>query len=279
MSGRKKKLSLKLKQYNVLLIVALVVLMLLLGTLMVFKIFGSTDYYKIESREENIRKSKQTDNADHETIGWLRVQGTNIDYPVYGVLSRQFDYPVVSETFTWSLNNDSDFHSTMIVYGHNIMNLGPQPTLHDDHFTRMEELMGFVYYDFAKDNQYIQLSMNGEDYLYKIYAVGFSTINDLNGFPSGEFNEDAKKAYMDFIKEGSFYDYDVDVTMDDNILSVVTCSRFFADGESYDFIVTGRQVRPGEKIAQSSVLRNKNYEKVLNMLEGEDDDEESKEDA
>ena len=278
MSGRKKKLSLKLKQYNVLLIVALVVLMLLLGVLMVFKIFGNSDYYKVESREENISKSRETDNADHETIGWLRVQGTNIDYPVYGVLSRDFDYPVVSETFTWSLNDDSDFHSTMIVYGHNVMNLGPNPSLHDEHFTRMEELMGFVYYDFAKENQYIQLSMNGKEYLYKIYAAGFAPLNDLNGFPSGEFSEQAKKSYMEFVKEGSFYDYDVDVNQDDDILSVVTCSRFFEDGENYDFIVTGRKVREGEKIQQSSVHRNKNYEKVLEKLEGAEDDE-SKENA
>lgn len=273
MSGRKKKLSAKLKQYNVLLIISLIVLMLLLAILMLFKIFGNNDYYKVESREENIKKSKQSDNKDHETIGWLRVQGTNIDYPVYGVLSKDFDYPVVSDTFTWSLNEDSLFHSTMIVYGHNIMNLGPHPIAHDDNFVRMEELMNFVYYDFAKENQYIQLTMDGKDYLYKIYAAGFSTINDLNGFPSGEFDKQAKNAYMKFIENGSFYDFDVDVNENDDILSVVTCSRFFGDGESYDFIVTGRLVRPGEKIEKSSVYRNKNYEKISEILKGAEDDE------
>lgn len=273
MSGRKKKLSAKLKRYNVLLIVALIVLMLLLGVLMCVKIFSNNDYYKTESREENIAKSKETDNEDHETIGWVRVQGTNIDYPVYGVLSTDFDYPVVSETFTWSLNNDSDFHSTMIVYGHNIMNLGPNPRAHDESFVRMEELMNFVYFDFAKENQYIQLSMNGEEYLYKIYSVGFSTVNELNGFPSGEFDQKVKETYMRFVEEKSIYDYDVDVNENDDILSVVTCSRFFGTGENYDFIVTGRLVRPNEKVDVSSVHRNKNYEKIDEIMKGAEDDE------
>ena len=68
MSGRKKKLSIKLKRYNVLLIIALVVLMLLLATLMFVQIFGNKRYYKVSSREDNIKKSKKSDNADHETI-------------------------------------------------------------------------------------------------------------------------------------------------------------------------------------------------------------------
>ena len=273
MSGRKKKLSAKLKRYNIILIVCLVILMLVLGTLMTLKIFKNNDFYKIESREANIEKSKKGDGADHETIGWVRVQGTNIDYPVYGLLSREFEYPVVSESYTWSLSEDSLFHDTMLVYGHNVMNLGPYPSLHDDSFIRMEELMGFVYYDFAKNNQYIQLSMNGENYLYKIFAVGFLTVNQLEKFPTGDFNEYTRNAYLKYIKDSSIYDYDVTVEEDDKILSVITCSRFFMDGTNYDFIVTGRLVEEGEAIEQYGVYRNKNYEKISEILKGAEDDE------
>ena len=273
MSGRKKKLSAKLKQYNVLLIISLVVLMCLLGVLMVVKMFKTEVYYKTEDRQENIAKSKLLDNSDHETIGWLRVQGTNIDYPVYGVLSQEYEAPVVSQTFTWSLNDDSLFHNTMIVYGHNVMNLGPKPSLHEDTFIRMEELMGFVYYDFAKENQYIQLTMNGEDYLYKIFSVRFSTLMDLNKYPSGEFDYETRKDYLDFVNKESIYDYDVSVKEDDKLLSVVTCSRFFGYGENYDFIVTGRLVRPGEKVEQYSVYRNRNYEKIDTILKGAGENE------
>ena len=272
MSGRKKKLSLKLKRYNVLLIVALVVLMLLLAVLMFIQMFGNSAYYRVESRQDNIQKMKKTDTEDHETIGWVRVQGTNIDYPVFGILSKDFQYPVASKSFTWSLNYDSDYHNVMIVYGHNVMNLGPYPRLKDDTFERMEQLMGFVYADFAQENQYMQLSMNGEDYLYKVFAVSFLDPSQLDEYPNGEFDSEIRETYMKDIMDNSIYDYDVEVNEDDKILSVVTCTRFFRDGKSYDFMVTGRLVRPGEKVEQYGVHRNKNYEKVNEILKGTEDD-------
>ena len=278
MRGRKKKLSVTLKRWNVVLLVVLIIFIGVLCYLLGMKLFGSKDYYEVQPREDNIKKSKKSDNEDHETIGWVRVQGTNIDYPVYGVLSREFDYPVVSDTFTWSLNDDSDFHNTMLVYGHNIMNLGPQPIAHDKNFIRMEELMNFVYYDFAKENLYMQLSMNGENYLYKIFAVNFMKVSSLNWYPRGEFSESTKKTYLKEITDGSIYDYKVDVDDDDKILSVVTCTRFFDDGFSYDFLVTGRLVEEGEKIEKYNVSRNKNYERIDKILKGDADDE-SKENA
>ncbi len=274
MSGRKKKLSLKLKRYNVMLIASLVVLILLLSILMFVQIFSSKGVYKVESRQANIEKSKQSDGKDFETIGWVRVQGTNIDYPLYGLLGEGFDYPV-SASFLWSLNLDSKFHDTMLVYGHNLMNLGPQPSRHGDDFIRMEELMNFVYYDFAQENQYIQLSMDGNDYLYKVFAVNFMYYADLDLYPHGEWNAKYRKLYVDRLLEESIYDFDTDYTDEDQILSVVTCSRFFEDGKNYDLIVTGRLVRSGEKVDLSKVHRNRNYEKIAEKLKGAEDDEES----
>ena len=273
MSTRKKKLSDKLKRYNILLIIALVVLMLLLGTLMVVQMFGGRAYYRAESRLDQIHEAQESDSDDHETIGWVRVQGTNIDYPVFGILSEDFDYPVTVNSFTWSLSYDSDFHDAMIIYGHNIMNLGPNPRLHDEAFTRMEELMGFVYYDFAQENQFMQLSMNGENYIYKIYAVSFLDSVELDAYPKGDFSKEVKATYMNEILDNSIYDYEVDVKEDDKILSVVTCTKFFKDGESYDFIVTGRLVREGEHVTPSTLHRNKNYERVNEMLKGAEDNE------
>lgn len=273
MSKSKNKIDIKLKKYNIFLIVTLLILLTLLSTIMITKIFSKEDYYKIVSRENNIKKSKENDNDYHETIGWIRVQGTNIDYPVFGVLKDEFDFPVVSPTYTWSLNMDSEFHNTMIIYGHNIMNLGPQPTLHDDTFERMEELMDFVYYDFAKENQYMQLTINGNNYIYKIFSVGFMPLRELDGYPPGEFNEATKNVFLNEIKEISIYDYDTkEITDSDKLLSVVTCSRFFTDGESYDFLVTGKLVNENE-IEKSGVHKNKKYEQIEKILEGVKEDE------
>ena len=272
MSGRNKKLSEKLKFYNVLLLGALMILIITLTTVLCVQLFGIGTYYKVESRNKNIEKSKQLDTDEYETIGWIRVQGTNIDYPLYGVIKEGYDYPV-TDSYLWSMNLDSDYHNVLITYGHNIMNLGPQPKLHNKSFTRMEQLMSFVYYDFAEDNEYIQLTMNNTDYLYKIFAANFMYVADLNEYPEGEFESEDKKNYVDRLLEESIYDYDVDIKDTDNILSVVTCTRFFEDGKNYDFLISGRLVRPGEKIKKYKVSRNKNYTKIDEKLKGDDQNE------
>lgn len=275
--GRKKKISEKVKIYNVVLITVLIVLIFSLLAVLFTKLFRNTDYYKLESRIDNIEKAKQNDKSNFETIGWVRVQGTNIDYPLYGLIKDDYDYPV-NESYLWSLNMDRDFHSVMITYGHNIMNLGSQPILKSSTFTRMEELMSFVYYDFAEENEYFQLSIDGRDYLYKIFAVNFMTVADLNEYPEGEFSKQDKQDYIDRIKDESIYDYNIRVSKDDNIMSVVTCTRFFNDGTNYDFIITGRQVRAGEKVDKYKVKRNENYVKIEELLKG-DEENETKENA
>lgn len=272
MGNRKKQLSEKLKFYNVLLLGALMILIITLTTVLLLKLFGFGIYYKTESRTKNIEQSKQTDTDEYETIGWIRVQGTNIDYPLYGVIKEGYDYPV-TDSYLWSMNLDSDYHNVLITYGHNIMNLGPQPKMHNKTFTRMEQLMSFVYYDFAEDNEYIQLSMNGTDYLYKIFAANFMYVADLNEYPEGEFESEDRNSYVDRLLKESIYDYDIEVKDTDNILSVVTCTRFFEDGLNYDFLISGRLVRPGEKIKKYKVKRNKNYTKIEEILKGDDQNE------
>ena len=119
----------------------------------------------------------------------------------------------------------------------------------------------------------MQLTIDGKNYLYKIFAVNFMRAYELNAYPPGEFSESARSVYMDTIMSTSIYDYDVKVDDDDKILSVVTCTKFFRDGKSYDFIVTGRLVEEGEKVEQYSVHRNKNYEQIAEILKGAENDE------
>ena len=272
--SRSKKINKKIKTYNYILICLLVVISLILLMFLMESVFFRP-YYLTESREKNINKSKKSDAKDYETIGWVRVQGTNIDYPVYGAIKNTFQYPVNDKSFTWTLNEDTDFHNVMMVYGHNIMNLGPKPKMHDETFTKMEELMDFVYYDFAKDNKYIQLSINGNDYLYKVFSVAFIDVGYYNEYPEGEFSQEAKDLYIKDMKEKSIYDYNVKVPDDSKILSVVTCTRFFDDDINYDFIVTGKLVNKGERANNYKVTKNDNYKKIEKILKGSDEDEES----
>lgn len=228
---------------------------------------NNKEYYIVENRDKNIADSKKEDGKEYETIGWLRIQGTNIDYPLYNVTDYKFGYPVVSKPYVWSLYSDNKHHNTMFALGHNIMNLGGKPLLKDDSFDRLEEIMGFVYYDFAKRNKYMQLTIDNKNYLYKIFSVSFLESEVLNSFSYNEFDKDDKTKYLDLITTNNIYNYNIDVNINDEILSIVTCSRFFGNNKKYNFIVSGRLIKNNEKNKNYSVKKSDNYkdiEKILN---------------
>ena len=74
----------------------------------------------------------------------------------------------------------------MNIFGHNIFNLGPSPKKSSNNFKRFEELMNFIYHDFAQENKYIQFTINGKDYVYKIfgfeYELELSTVIVISSF-------------------------------------------------------------------------------------------------
>lgn len=214
------------------------------------------DYYSTESKYEQI---KTTIIEDSETLGWIRVQGTNIDYPI--VYETNLVYLGLKD-YTWLSNRYAEGNNRMAIYGHNIRNVSNKPLIADEHHVRFEQLMSFAYHSFAKKNLYIQYSHDGKDELYKIYAVGFYDKNEERG----EYltTEESIKEYIDTVRKKSIYDYDIKVDETDDIISLITCTRFFGTDEKTTFKVDARKVRKGEKISKYGVSKNKNYD-ILNL--------------
>lgn len=275
MRGR-KKISKKEKRNNIILLVLLCILILLLILLTVKKMFFVKDYYKVESRTNNVEKMKSKETDDYGIYGWIRVQGTEIDYPLVGLKNKDSQLPVEIEKYAWIMPGDYKYHNVINIQGHNIMNLGANPSLHDSLFNRFEELMDFVYYDFAKENKYIQLTIGGKEYLYQIFAAGFIDGYSFTTLPINEYSNSELQSYLDFINSNSIYDYNLKVDDSDNFITLATCTRFFGNATD-DFYIAGRLVKNTDKVINYSVKRNKNYEKVADVLKGADEDD--KEDA
>ena len=232
------------------------------------------DYYKYESRVSNVALAQDSNNSNYQTIGWLKVQGTNLDLPILTGIDDDSDFPVEMEKYVWNVGPNRRFQNKLDIMGHNIYNLSSSPKLSSDNFNRFEELMSFVYYDFAKENKYFQVTIDGKDYIYKIFSVDFINAVDVDMFPSGKYTTEDIKYQLDLFKENTLYDYHVDVNENDNIVSLITCTRFFGTEKYIDFLVNGRLVREGEKIDDYSVTKNsRNYSKVEKILKGDDKDE------
>ena len=271
---KKKKQNIKLlksKMYIVIccLSVILIVLLVLFG----FKLFDNRQYYKVEPRVSNI-KTKGKLNDVYETGGWLRIQGTKIDIPI--LYSEDFSeaFPMDLEDFAWTENSDTKFHNMIRIVGHNLYNLSASPKLESEYFHRFEQLMNFVYYDFAKENKYIQYTIDGKDYVYKIFSAGFIKADARYQFSLfDDYDKDTMKNQIKLFKDASLYNYNVDVNENDKLISLSTCTRFLGIDEKYEFYVVGRLVRDGEKINNYKVTKRDNYKKVEKILKGDDDNE------
>lgn len=265
---RKKKKKFDKNKYFYILGLLILLIIILFG-LLIRAIIPKKAYYSVDSRVNALEKKKKTDvEGDHTTIGWLKVQGTNIDLPVIKNIQGNEKYPVEVEDYVWSLAENDKMNNVINIMGHNIMNLGYNPKLTSDSFHRFEELMDFVYYDFAKKNKYIQLTYDGKDYLYKVISVGFIYPLDVILLPKNDYSDVEKDKFFSIMKDISIYDYDVDYNKNDEFLNLMTCTRMLGKKNETDFIVSARKVRVGEKIDDYSVVKNDEYKRIDDALKG-----------
>ena len=249
------------------LIVVIVVLVAIISILSVRMVFDSPskEEYKIDSR---ISKIEELDNnSSLILIGWIKVQGTDIDYPIiYKNVYSDND----NVDYLWSVSLAYDLEENEnrgVIYGHNLRNVSNTPILNDHSLVRFEQLMYFTDYKFAKDNQYVQITINGKDELYKIYSVSFvSPTSDPGELTTSK--EETDKYIKDALNN-SLYDYHTDVNSDDQIMSLMTCTRFFGiSSDVTQFRVDIRKVRENEKAVNSRVTKTSNYDIIEETIGG-----------
>lgn len=257
-----KKYKKKKIIFSIILLAILLAILLITIVCFLIKGFKSKDpYFTFESRIEET--SKYTI-ADATTVGWLQVQGTDIDYPVIRETLSAYQSGL---DYLWTPNIYIDGQNRMTIYGHNILNVSSHPLIREKTHTRFEQLMGFVYDDFAKKNLYIQYTHDGVDDIYKIYAINFIYSSDDNGM--GYTKKDAISTYINYTKKNSIYDYDVDVNSNDQLISLITCTRFFGITGKREFRIDARKLRKGENINYYLVETNQNYDIIKETREAE----------
>jgi len=227
--------------------------------------------FEIKNRSEQIKESKKTDTDEYETIAWVRVEGTNIDYPVIIDETGNYLNPVNKPAYGWLNSYTKTYKNNLTIDGHNVMNLGvPKKT--SKTFSRFEELMAFAYYDFAKENQFIQLTMDGKNYLYQVFAVTFLYNLDFHNLPSETADEEEQQYSIDFLKQQSIYDYKIDVNTSDYILNVATCTRLFGKKDRTNFVVSAKRI-DNKDIKYNKVRKTKGYNRVDKKLKGSEKNE------
>ena len=224
--------------------------------------------YQVKDRTEKLEKFRSVEKQ--KAMAWIRVAGTNIDLPVmYYDIVEDISDPTYD--IAWSYTNDKTLPDKSTVFSHNVLNVSSNPLIGDKNHRRFEQLMAYIYYDFAKDNQYIQYTINNKNYLFKIYGVSFVQTDEIESDSSNRTKEELKK-YIQDVKKDSYFQYHTDVDSQDKLLSLVTCTRFFGSDTSYSFVVDARLLRKNERAGKSKVVEKDNYKKIRKIMEGEKED-------
>ncbi len=221
--------------------------------------------YKIKDRTKEVEKVKKK-YTDEEVIGWIKVQGTNIDYPIIKYRNGMLDGENID--YAWTNVKVDKLSNFLTISSHNLRNVSSKPIIGDDTMNQFEQLMSFIYYDFNKDNKYIQYTINGKNYLYQIFSVALVNNSEVDYYESSYKKKDLKE-YLNYSLEDSFFKYDVDVNSNDKIISLVTCTRF--NGYISNVIKVDAKLIKKNKGYNYNVSEKSNYTEIKKVLEGVDD--------
>ena len=132
----------KKKKKQVLVAAILLITLLIIGLIISFtNMFKSS--YKVSDRTLKVREKSS---EGYPVMGWVRVQGTNIDYPVLYAQDSNYSLNDVDISFAWTNSSSTTLNDRVILHGHNIRNVSSKPLLNEKEFNDFEHLPSFLYY-------------------------------------------------------------------------------------------------------------------------------------
>lgn len=188
--------------------------------------YKKADELYTELRELNV-ETVENPNAKREDLSylnedfryWITVENTNVDYPVVQstdnnyYLYTSFDHEYNgSGTVFMDYRNDHTTDDNVILYGHNMRN-----------GTIFHDILQYKEAEFFNQNNRIKIFTNEGIEVYEVfssYATGVDFDYLLTDF---ETDEEYKK-YIDTIVNKSYNKYDGEVTVDDKLITLSTCS-------------------------------------------------------
>lgn len=170
-----------------------------------------------------------------DTIGWLKIKDTVIDYPVVQSFDNEYylkrDFYGRNNVYGWifadSRNTFPNLLQNTIIYGHNTsagIMFGDLIKLFDEDWYEKDE------------HKYIYFSTEKENYKFQIFSV--YRITNTNDYLDVTFNNNFNE-YINLIKNRSFYNFNVDV-LDEKIITLSTC--FDVQSSSVKLVVHAKLV-------------------------------------
>lgn len=199
-----------------------------------------------ESSESTVGKQIKTESRQYEKLsrlnpdfaGWLKIEGTKIDYPVmstpddpqYYIRRDFYGKDTVSGTPFLSKNSRADSKS-ILIYGHNMKN--------DTMFGTLDEYASQAY---RNEHPSIEFSTPEETRSYEVFAAFRTRLpyDTEDGFRyylyDGNPDEEAFHDFINQVSKAAYYNTGVMPEYGDELLILSTCSYHTENGR---FVVVG----------------------------------------
>lgn len=186
-----------------------------------------TDKYNIDFAS---LKEKNSD-----TVGFIKVNGTDIENVVVKGKDNSYylnhNFEKHENRAGWIFvdyrNKLDSTDKNIIIYGHNMRNnamFGTLKNILTDEWQKKEE------------NKFIIFITESESATYEVFSVYQTKVEDY--YLKTNFNAGELKKYIDDMKARSKYNFNVDVSEEDNILTLSTC----ADSNKYRVVLHAKKM-------------------------------------
>ena len=183
---------------------------------------------KTNQEEGNKRKIYNIDFAglkeqNGDTVAWIKVENMNIEYPVVHTtnndyyLTRSFDrtYNSAGWVFMDYRNKADGTDRNIVLYGHNRKD--------GSMFGDLKDIFKEEWYS-DENNMYITYITEDEYCTYEIFSAYRIEVEDYY-ITTGFKNNDEFDTFVKRLKKRSFRDFGVEVSGEDQILTLSTCSN------------------------------------------------------
>ena len=160
-------------------------------------------------------------NVNSDTKGWIKVNGTKINYPFVQTtdnnyyLKHSFDKSNNKKGWVYMdyRNSIDNLNDNTILYAHGLVN--------NQMFGSMRKILKSSWYN-NKENHIIKVSTLTNNQLWQVFSI--YTIEPESYYITTNFNnKDAFNNFIEVIKSRSIYNFGLEVTNNDKILTLSSC--------------------------------------------------------
>ena len=175
----------------------------------------------IENNGEYSVNFESLSEQNSETVAWLKVNNTNIQYPIVKAQNNEFylnhSFDKSDNTAGWIFadykNKFDGTDKNIVIYGHNRKDKSMFGTLTD--------ILNPEWYN-NTENMDIFFDMPNQNCIYKVFSI--YRIEKESYYIQTNFSSDAEfDQFLETLKKRSIKNFETEVSKDDSILTLSTC--------------------------------------------------------